>query len=248
MFTVIRNQILRIEELFDTLARAWSDVRVPIVARLMLLLAPVYLLCPFDLNPDFLPGGYADDLWVVPLLFAVGTRLIPKVVFSDARRSAAQAMCGVLCLSLVSLPMAKANTFSSAQSSHCSRQVNQNTEAIIANRGGHHKEFLRQSAAKPPLEFIAHEKFDRLASAHAQPEKVAKRKHITAVSGLVSTKRRRLIVRGGQFQLFASADNGDSAASFLSAPLSLYKLTPLDSSGGFFVATSAAIRVERSSC
>ena len=68
------------------------------MARFLLLLAPIYWLSPFDFKPDFLPGGYTDDLWIVPSLFILGTKLIPQVVYIDARKTAKRAVCGFLCL------------------------------------------------------------------------------------------------------------------------------------------------------
>ena len=41
------------------------DPTVPRWARLLALLALLYFLIPFDLLPDFLPGGLADDIVVL---------------------------------------------------------------------------------------------------------------------------------------------------------------------------------------
>jgi uncharacterized membrane protein YkvA (DUF1232 family) len=82
----------------------WRDVRVPVIARVLICLAPLYWICPFDLNPDFLPGGYTDDLWIVPIVIVIAAKMIPLAVFCDARKAAAHAVCGIMCLSFTVIP------------------------------------------------------------------------------------------------------------------------------------------------
>ena len=68
------------EEIF-VLYCAIRDHRTPYYARLMALLALVYLLSPFDLVPDLIPfAGYLDDLIIVPLVLHISFRVLPAAV------------------------------------------------------------------------------------------------------------------------------------------------------------------------
>ena len=84
----------------ETIKHAWRDSRLPLMARVLLILAPLYWISPFDLRPDYLPGGYIDDLIIVPCLIVAGLWLIPRIVFIDARKAAVGAACGLICVSL----------------------------------------------------------------------------------------------------------------------------------------------------
>ena len=48
----------RLGQLMAFLAHAWKDERVPVVARILLFILPLYLFAPYDLLPDHLPGGF----------------------------------------------------------------------------------------------------------------------------------------------------------------------------------------------
>ena len=104
MFRLTQNLLMPLLRLVKLLSIMWLDCRVPLIARLLIFFAPLYWICPFDLNPDFLPGGYADDLWIVPIAIVIAAKLIPLAVFYDARKAAAQAVCGIMCLGLTIMP------------------------------------------------------------------------------------------------------------------------------------------------
>lgn len=60
--------------------------RTPWPARIILGLAVAYLLSPIDLIPDFIPVlGQLDDLLIVPGLFTLALKLIPKEVVAECR-------------------------------------------------------------------------------------------------------------------------------------------------------------------
>jgi len=75
-----RKQIL-------TLFYAFRDDRTPWYARLTSLLSVIYLLSPADFVPDVIPfAGFVDDLFIVPFLVDISTRLLP----ADVKRAAEQ--------------------------------------------------------------------------------------------------------------------------------------------------------------
>lgn len=66
-----------------------KDGRTPMLSKIMVLAAIVYLIWPFDLIPDFIPfAGLADELIIIPLLFYIATKFIPKHVVEENKRKA----------------------------------------------------------------------------------------------------------------------------------------------------------------
>lgn len=62
-----------------------ADARVPLVAKVALLLLVGYLALPFDLIPDFLPVvGQADDVAIVVLTIAALILVVPREQFESA--------------------------------------------------------------------------------------------------------------------------------------------------------------------
>jgi uncharacterized membrane protein YkvA (DUF1232 family) len=67
--------------------RVLKDSRTPGLAKIFLGLAIGYLLLPFDLIPDFIPVlGQLDDILIVPGLFYLARRLIPKELIEEHRK------------------------------------------------------------------------------------------------------------------------------------------------------------------
>lgn len=64
-----------------TLFYAFRDDRTPWYAKMTSIISVIYLLSPADIVPDIIPlAGYIDDLFVVPFLVNISTRLLPADV------------------------------------------------------------------------------------------------------------------------------------------------------------------------
>jgi uncharacterized membrane protein YkvA (DUF1232 family) len=67
--------------------RVLKDSRTPRLAKIFLGLAIGYLLLPFDLIPDFIPVlGQLDDIIIVPGLFYLALKVIPKELIDEHRQ------------------------------------------------------------------------------------------------------------------------------------------------------------------
>ena len=80
-----------------TLYYAFKDERTPWYARVTSLSSLIYLLSPADLLPDVIPlAGYIDDLFVVPFLVNIATRLLPgdvkRIAEEKARKNSRKAI------------------------------------------------------------------------------------------------------------------------------------------------------------
>jgi uncharacterized membrane protein YkvA (DUF1232 family) len=68
---------------------AGRDPRVPLIAKVIIVLVVAYALSPIDIIPDFIPViGYLDDLLLVPLGILLAVRMIPKPVWRDCQARA----------------------------------------------------------------------------------------------------------------------------------------------------------------
>lgn len=64
--------------------RLFSDRRVPVWPKLMLVLVSVYVVVPVDFLPDFLAGlGQIDDLLVIFIGLQAFIRLCPKEIVRE---------------------------------------------------------------------------------------------------------------------------------------------------------------------
>lgn len=76
---------------------ASRDPRVPLVARIIVILVVAYVLSPIDLIPDFIPVlGYLDDMVLVPLGMAAAIRCIPPDIWQDCRNKAGDRLASAL--------------------------------------------------------------------------------------------------------------------------------------------------------
>ena len=66
---------------------AARDPRVPLLAKLVVVLVIAYALSPIDLIPDFIPVlGYLDDMLLLPLGIALAIKLMPRDVWEDCEQ------------------------------------------------------------------------------------------------------------------------------------------------------------------
>lgn len=82
----MKQSVERLKREIEVYRLAMEDQRTPRAAKWLLGLAIAYALSPIDLIPDFIPViGHLDDLVIVPALFWLAARLIPKEVLSAIR-------------------------------------------------------------------------------------------------------------------------------------------------------------------
>jgi uncharacterized membrane protein YkvA (DUF1232 family) len=68
-----------------TLFYAFKDTRTPWYAKITALSSLIYLVSPADILPDVIPvAGYIDDLFIVPFLVNLSTKLLPPDIRRDA--------------------------------------------------------------------------------------------------------------------------------------------------------------------
>ena len=88
-FQRLNEKVKILKSEIQVLTIAYSDVRTPWTAKLLIGLTVGYLLSPIDLIPDFIPVlGILDDLILVPLLITASIKLIPEIVIKEARLQA----------------------------------------------------------------------------------------------------------------------------------------------------------------
>ncbi len=64
-----------------------KDKKTPRLAKFFLGLTIAYALSPIDLIPDFIPVlGYLDDAVILPLLFFISLKFIPKQIIEKHHR------------------------------------------------------------------------------------------------------------------------------------------------------------------
>jgi uncharacterized membrane protein YkvA (DUF1232 family) len=200
----------QLKPFWETICYMWRDARVPVVAKIFVLLAPLYWINPCDLIPDLQPCGYHDDVIIFCLLMLMALRLIPDVVFRDASKTALVgkklAVFGMLYVTLTgaasshsTTPFVKRSTDALRQQisidcSESSDKKQQSTQVRAQGRFDHGKSLTRNH-------FSDRQYFARLSyQRHSQSA--------TTIAHRLVTSSHRLPVflttRGGQCQLYAS--------------------------------------------
>lgn len=89
MFAVIKKWSGRIKRDVVVLWFARKHPETPFVAKVICVVAVLYVLSPIDLIPDFIPVlGYLDDIVLVPALIWLVLRMLPSHVLMQCRQQA----------------------------------------------------------------------------------------------------------------------------------------------------------------
>lgn len=84
----IKNLFFKIRNGVFVLFFAFKDKRSPLYAKIISLLAFLYLVLPIDILPDIIfPAGLLDDMAITPALLYFAYKSIPGEVVKDARLS-----------------------------------------------------------------------------------------------------------------------------------------------------------------
>lgn len=85
----IKNFFSDAKEGLFVLFYALKDKRTPLIGKLFIILAAVYLVSPLDILPDtFLPFGLLDDIAIVPAIFYFVYKNLPAEVLTQLREKA----------------------------------------------------------------------------------------------------------------------------------------------------------------
>ncbi len=89
MFDELKKKAKELKKSIVTLSVALQHKRTPWYAKVVLFFVVSYALSPIDLIPDFIPVlGLLDDLLLLPLGIALGTKLIPEDIWQECRHIA----------------------------------------------------------------------------------------------------------------------------------------------------------------
>jgi uncharacterized membrane protein YkvA (DUF1232 family) len=78
------NFMYRLPKLLSLYRRLWKDVRVPLVAKALPVLALLYIVLPLDAIGDWIPGlGQLDDAAILLMALRGFTRLSPQHVVDE---------------------------------------------------------------------------------------------------------------------------------------------------------------------
>lgn len=68
---------------------ASREPRVPLIAKIVVIIVVAYALSPIDLIPDFIPIlGYIDDMLLLPIGIWLALRLIPREIWLECQQAA----------------------------------------------------------------------------------------------------------------------------------------------------------------
>lgn len=216
--------------------RVWSDGRVPRPARIFLILALLYLICPFDLRSDFLPGGFIDDLVVVPLLIGLFAVLTPRIVFQEASRQATPALSGLICLIMLAAPARASNhdllggALQKNSSSGVARSVKMTIRNKMSGLACRTSPPVVRNGISLSLPLNADEKSESFAGGHP----------LYGEHGDFLL----LITRAGQSQFYAAP--GKEVLQLID--LLRYCTLPSDQKGGIFIVWSSETKSEQNVC
>jgi len=86
LISKLKNISKLIKKEISLYTQVMKEPRTPLLPKFLLFLAIGYLLMPFDLIPDFIPVlGQIDDIIIVPLIFYLAIKFIPKDIVDKYR-------------------------------------------------------------------------------------------------------------------------------------------------------------------
>ncbi|MDR0721618.1 MAG: DUF1232 domain-containing protein [Treponema sp.] len=89
MFKKLKEKGKEITQNLSVLYIAYKRKEVPIIAKILIIVAIVYGLSPIDLIPDFIPVlGCLDDLIILPLLIYLSIKIIPNNILEACKEEA----------------------------------------------------------------------------------------------------------------------------------------------------------------
>jgi uncharacterized membrane protein YkvA (DUF1232 family) len=93
MLRKLKEKSKEITQNISVLYIAYRRKDVPIIAKIIIIVAIIYGLSPIDLIPDFIPVlGYLDDLIIFPLLIYLSIKIIPKNILAECKEEAKEVM------------------------------------------------------------------------------------------------------------------------------------------------------------
>jgi uncharacterized membrane protein YkvA (DUF1232 family) len=95
MINKLKEKTKQITQNISILYVAYKRKDVPIIAKIIIIVAIIYALSPIDLIPDFIPIlGYWDDLILLPTLIYVSIKIIPKNILDECKEEAKGVIVG----------------------------------------------------------------------------------------------------------------------------------------------------------
>ena len=89
MFSKLKKKAKQITQNLSILYIAYKRKYVPIIAKIVVIVAIIYALSPIDLIPDFIPVlGCLDDLIILPILIYVSIKIIPENILEECKKEA----------------------------------------------------------------------------------------------------------------------------------------------------------------
>jgi len=84
-----RSELLKKE--IKAVYLAYRHPGMPLLPKIIVLIAAGYALSPIDLIPDFIPVlGYVDDIIILPALIALAVKVIPPEIMNECRIKAGE--------------------------------------------------------------------------------------------------------------------------------------------------------------
>lgn len=85
----LKNRAAELKKNTFALYLASKDPRVPLLAKMLIVIVVAYALSPIDLIPDFIPViGYLDDMLLLPVGIWLAIRLIPEETWLSCQAAA----------------------------------------------------------------------------------------------------------------------------------------------------------------